>query len=497
VEQAQVAAPPSAWGLKLAAFARETARANAFSGTLFKMKTAGLLARLLLVMAMVASQCLPAVAAQKKTARATGPSLIRDAEIEGLLRLYVRPIFKVAGVNGKAIKVYVIADRRINAFVSGGQRIFIHTGLITRAKTPNEVIGVLAHETGHIAGGHLARMGIEAEHASIQSIIGMLAGAAAIAGGAISGNKEASKAGSGIIMGSQGFAQRGFLSYQRSMESAADQAAIKYLAASGQSAQGMVELFRILANESLATAKDADPYLFSHPMPFERLRILETAAKKSAAYDKADDPALLLRHQLAQAKLAGFMESTQYVYQRYPSSNKSMPARYARAITMFRKGDIKNAMPLIDGLIDELPQNPYFWELKGQAYLENGNIKQALAPLAKANELLPNNGLIQILHAQALLGLETKAGADQALKLLSLARKTEADQPSLFKFLAQAYAQKGDIPRAELATAEFSLMVGDLQLAAEKARAVQDLFKHGSPEWLRANDILNFASKKK
>src|SRR6185295_3942773 len=166
-----------------------------------------------------------------------GPSLplIRDAEIEGLLRLYSKPIFKAAGLNPAAVRVYIINNDKINAFVAGGQRLFIHTGLLTRAKTPNEVIGVLAHETGHIAGGHLARMGIELDHASVQSIIGTLIGVAAVVGGAASVQKSAAQAGPGIMIGSQGLAQRGILSYQRGMEASADNAALKFLKATGQS----------------------------------------------------------------------------------------------------------------------------------------------------------------------------------------------------------------------------------------------------------------------
>jgi predicted Zn-dependent protease len=426
-----------------------------------------------------------------------GPNLIRDAEIEGLMRLYAKPIFKAAGINPAAVKVYLIADPSINAFVAGGQRVFIHTGLITRSDTPNQVIGVLAHETGHIAGGHLARMNSELQRASTEQIIGMLVGAAAIVGGAMAGNGEAAKAGQGVMMGSQGLAQRGFLSYQRAMESTADQSALKYLNATGQSAKGMLTLFNLLANESLASTRNADPYVFSHPMPFDRIRALEIETKKSPDFDKADDPALVLRHQLAKAKLAGFMLPSQQVFQRYPSSNTSLPSRYARAIAMFRRGDLKNALPIIDSLTDELPQDPYFWELKAQAYLENGQPAQGIPAINKARALLPNNSLLEILNAQILLGNESPANADAAITLLRKAKQTEADIPDIYKYMARAYALKNDIPRAELATAEYAWLTGDKPLAIEKATSAQNFFKHGSPEWLRANDLLNFANKKK
>jgi predicted Zn-dependent protease len=435
------------------------------------------------------------IAATKKKPRGPSLPLIRDAEIEGLLRLYSKPIFRAAGLNPSAVRVYIINNDKINAFVAGGQRMFIHTGLLTRTETPNEVIGVLAHETGHIAGGHLARMGIELDRASVQSIIGTLVGVAAVVGGAAAGQSGASQAGQGIVLGSQGLAQRNLLSYQRDMEASADQAALKYLKATDQSPKGMLTLFQTLANESLASLENADPYLLSHPMPLERIRNLELEAKKSKFFDKEDAPQLLLRHQLMQAKLAGFMQSPQFVFQRYPSNDKSLPSRYARSISMFRKGDTKNSIPIIDSLIRDVPEDPYFWELKGQALLEGGSPAKAIAPLRQANKLLPNSGLIQILYAQALIATENRANIKQALNLLTLAKKTERDSVDIYKYSALGYGYLNDVPRAELATAEAAMMQGDTALAAEKAKRVIGQFKRGTPEWIRANDILNFANK--
>lgn len=445
----------------------------------------------------ITSLAIPSPAlAQRKDAKA-GPSLIRDAEIEGLLRNMTRPIFKAAGINASAVKVYVIADDKINAFVAGGQRIFIHTGLLTKSKTPNEVIGVMAHESGHIAGGHLARLNSELEQASTERIIGMLIGAAAVVGGAAAGVQGATKAGSGIMAGSQGIAQRNLLAYQRSMEASADQAAMKYLLATKQSPRGILSLFQQLANDSLASLDRADPYLFSHPMPFERIRTLEQEAKLSPYYGKADDPGMVLRLKLAKAKLSGFMESPQRVFQKYPSSDASLPGRYARAIAMFRRGDIKNALPLIDGLTAELPENPYFWELKAQALMENGKASRGLPAIRKARELLPNNGLLTHLHAAILLTTEDPGVADEALKLLRLAKKSEPDMPVIHKDLARAYALKGDTARADLSAAEFALQIGDRDLALKKAKLAQERFKRGTPEWLRANDLVTFAAGKK
>ncbi|MGE3872438.1 MAG: M48 family metalloprotease [Parvibaculaceae bacterium] len=424
-----------------------------------------------------------------------GPSLIRDAEIESLMRLYTKPIFHAAGLNPESVHVYIINDPRINAFVAGGQRIFINTGLLTQAKTPNEVIGVLAHETGHIAGGHLARMQNEIDRKSTLAIIGMLLGAAAVAGGAAAGEGELAQAGGGIMMGAQGLTQRLVLSYARAMEASADQAAIKFLTATGQSGKGMLTLFQTLATQSLASLRDVSPYVMSHPMPLDRIRNLEVEAKASKYFNTPDKPEIVMRHRLMQAKLVGFLQPSQTVFQRYPTSDTSLPGRYARAIAMFRSGDTRNAIPVIDSLIRDLPSDPYFHELKGQALLEGGQPAQAVAPLRQAIKMLPNSGLIRIMLAQALLGTETKANAQAALIELRLARKTEDDTPSLYQFMAMAYGQLGDIPRADLATAEAAYFRGDRKLAEEKAKVAMKTLKRGSPDWLRANDILNFVNR--
>jgi predicted Zn-dependent protease len=413
------------------------------------------------------------------------------------MRIYTKPIFKVAGVTEGAAKVYLVNQPNINAFVAGGQRIFINTGLLTQTRTPNEVIGVLAHETGHIAGGHLARMGAEVDKASTQAIIGMLIGAAAIAGGVASGSSQASQAGAGVFMGTQGLVTRSLLAYVRAQESSADQAAIKFLDATGQSGRGMLTLFQKLANQSMGSLKNVNPYVMTHPMPLDRIRNLEVSVKKSPFYDRQDPADLVLRHRLMQAKLAGFLSSTQQVFQQYPVSDKSLPARYARSIAAYRIGDLKNALREINALIDAQPGYAYFWELKGQALLESGRAREAVAPLQKAAKLSNGNGLIQIMLAQALLQEEGPANAQLALKILRASMRTERESPGLHAQMAIAYARLGNIPLADLATAEAAILRGDRELASQKAQLAAQRLKQGSPEWLRAKDILNFTDRKK
>ncbi len=205
---------------------------------------------------------------------------------------------------------------------------------------------------------------------------------------------------------------------------------------------------------------------------------------------------MLLRHKLMQAKLVGFLEPTAIVFQKYPKTDKSVAGRYARSIAMFLRGDTKNAVEVIDTLTKDMPQNPYFWELKGQALLEGGQPRAALAPLRKAVQMIPTNGLVRILEAQALVATEDPANAKAAIATLRQAQKTENDTPTLFKTMAQAYGLLGDVPRADLATAEFAWLAGDKDLATRKAKAAAENFKKGTPEWLRANDILNFAGRK-
>jgi predicted Zn-dependent protease len=446
---------------------------------------------------IVLATCLVAQAALPAAAQGANLPLIRDAEIESLMRIYTKPIFKVAGITEGAAKVYLVRQQNINAFVAGGQRIFINTGLLSQAKTPNEVIGVLAHETGHIAGGHLARLGTQVDKASTQAIIGMLLGAAAIAGGVAAGSSEASKAGAGVFMGTQGLVARNLLSYVRAQESSADQAAIKFLDETGQSGRGMLTLFQKLANQSMGSLKNANPYVMTHPMPLDRIRNLELSVKKSPFYDRQDPEDLLLRHRLMQAKLLGFLSGPQQVFQQYPTKDKSLPARYARAIAAYRMGDLKNALRDLNALTEAQPGYAYFWELKGQALLESGRAAEAVPPLQKAAKLTNGNGLIQIMLAKALLQDENRANAEAALKVLKGSMKSERDTPILHAQMAIAYARLGNIPLADLATAEAAILRGDKELASQKAQLAAQKLKQGSPEWIRAKDILNFADQKK
>jgi predicted Zn-dependent protease len=444
-------------------------------------------------LALMASQLAAVPAAQAQT-RGNDIRLIRDAEIEELMRRYLNPIFKVAGINPGAVNIHLIDDSRINAFVAGGQRIFIHTGLLEQAATPNEVIGVLAHETAHVAGGHLARLGVQMDRASTQAIVAMLLGAAGAVAAARSG--AGGQAGTALILGGQSVVQRNLLSYVRAQEAAADEGALRYLEQTGQSGKGMLDLFQRLYNQSIASMQYIDPYAITHPLPLQRIRVLEERVKASKHYGKKDSDALVLRHAMAQAKLMAFTRGAQAVANAYPRSDTSLPAMYARAIAAYQVGDMANAIAQMDSLIAMIPKNPYFWELKGQALLEKGNPADAIAPLREAVRLAPKAGLIQIMLAQALLASDNKSDAAEALKILTRAERYEGESARLHLFKARAHGIQGDFARAELATAESAMLRGDKKLAKEKAEGALKRSSPGSSVNIRANDILNAVKQK-
>ena len=289
---------------------------------------------------------LPAFAQEGK-----GPPILRDTESEQLLRDYTRPILRAAGLEKQNIQVVIINDRAFNAFVADGHRIFVNYGAIMQSETPNQMIGVLAHETGHLAGGHLAKMREQLAQAQTQMIIAMLLGVGAMAAGARGGSSDngLANAGAAAVSAPQEIIRRSLLSYQRQQEENADRAGVKFLTATGQSAKGMYETFKRFTNDSLFAAHGADPYVQSHPMPAERVAALEQIARTSPYWDKKDDPALQMRHDMVRAKISAFMERQDTVYRRYPLSDTSLPARYAHAIATYLHGDLRNALAQIDG----------------------------------------------------------------------------------------------------------------------------------------------------
>ncbi len=428
----------------------------------------------------------------RAVAQSSGIGALRDSEIEALVRDYTVPILEAARVNSRSVEIYLVNDTSFNAFVANGQRIFINAGALMTAETPNEVIGVIAHETAHIAGGHLARQREALSRTRAASIIAMLLGAGAIAAGASSGNSDAAQAGSAIISGGQNAAILSLLAYRRSEEAAADRGAVRYLNATGQSSKGMLTTFSRFADQQLFSSRNTDPYFQSHPMARDRVSALEAMAETSPYFNRTDSPALQLRHDLMRAKLSGFLEHQDTVFRRYPRSDTSLPARYARAIATYLHVDVNSALDQIDGLIQSQPGNPYFWELRGQALLESGRPAQAIEPLRKAVALAPNAGLIRMLLGQALLATENSGNLDAAISELTRALSSEPDASVGLRQLAIAYGRKGDIVRAEMMTARAYFAEGDLNRAKQHAARVQSRAARGSPLWLQADDIITY-----
>ncbi|MGE0668649.1 MAG: M48 family metalloprotease [Sphingomonadales bacterium] len=418
--------------------------------------------------------------------RAQQISIIRDAEIERDIKVYATPIWRAAGLDPEAVRVHLVNDDSINAFVAAGQRIFVFTGMLKVADDPLQVIGVLAHETGHITGGHLARFQDGLKGASTISILSLVLGAAAMAAGAA--------AAGAAILGSGGeFAARSFLLYSRTQESAADQAGLTFLTASGQSGSGLISFFEYLGDQEAMMTENKDPYVRSHPMTQERIDRLRSDAEKSPYWNAPAKPEDIERLKRIKAKLIGFLDHPTIVFQTYPLSDRSIYARYARAIAYHRQALEEQAMAELDSLLAESPHDPYFLELKGQILFESGRIEQSIEPYRAAVAAAPYEPLIRVSLAQSLLAGENKERADEAIENLVAANKMENDNGFAWHQLALAYTLKDDIAMAALAAAERYTVAGEAPRAARQAKIAVDKLEPQSPEWFRAQDLYMIA----
>ncbi len=421
-------------------------------------------------------------------AKQTAPSFIRDAEIEHTLRAYARPLFKVAGLNGEDVEIYIINSTDLNAFVAGGQRLFMFRGLLERVETPGQLKGVIAHETGHIAGGHLARTQDALANANVKSIVGMILGLAAMAAGG-------GQAGAAVVLGSQDAATKSFLQYSRTQESSADQAAITYLNRTGQSGRGMMEFLEIIGAGQYQPQTTISSYYRSHPVSSERVSALSQRVLASPYKDKppSDEDVIALKRM--QAKLYGFTRPLGSTLKKYPVSDNSVEARYARAIGYFRYPDLPKAIKEIDSLIAEYPTDPYFHELKAQALYENGDILGALPPLETAMTLAPSEPLILTFYGTVLNATGNVRDSETAIIVLNDSLSYDPNNGNTWDQLAIAYSRTGDTGMLSLASAERSLLEGNSQKAIFHAKRAQDFFPIGSPSYLRLEDIITISSQ--
>ena len=409
--------------------------------------------------------------------------LIRDTEVERVLRAYLDPLLAVAGLRSTSVHLYIVDDPTINAFVAEGQNMFIHTGLIMSLDTPNEIIGVMAHETGHMAAGHLVRNQVGARAATVPLLLSMAIGVAAIAAGA-------GDAGTAILMGGQQIAQRTYLAFSRTQEASADQAGVRYLTATKQSGLGMLEVFKRFENQEILMSQHIDPFAQSHPAPADRIASLQGLVDASPYRDVKDSPAAQYAFDMIRAKLRGYIDRPEVTLRRYPESDQSKPARYARAMAYFRQPDMRKALAEIESLLKDEPSNPFFLEMYGQINVEMGKVDQGIGPYAKAVEILPDAPLIRVALGAAMLGTENPKYTIPAAQELQTALSQEQDNAIAWYELAQAYGRMGKTGEAELATAERYFAIYAFPAAMQFAGRAQRQLAQGSTDWQRAADII-------
>lgn len=404
---------------------------------------------------------------------AADAGLIRDAEIEDTLRAYANPIFQSAGIPTEDVRIFIVDDPAINAFVAGGLNLFLHTGLIRATTKPGEMIGVIAHETGHIAGAHLSQMREKSTRATIGSVIGMVIGAAAAVGGA-------RQAASGIMMGSQQMAQRKFLGEIRLNEASADQAALRFLDDNDISATGMLSVFETLRRKEGALPISADPFLRDHPLTTERITAMrDHIAQSDIPADQAPD-GFAARHARMVAKLVAFLEPHDTTLTLYPESDTSVPARYARAISEFQNHNLKGAVAGMNALIHEHPNDPYFYDTIGQILFENGKLAEAEKAYAKASTLAPTSALIMTDYAKTIITEDRQASLPQAIALLERSKELDDSYTSTWRELAIAYGKQGRLGLSYEALAEEAALQGDYKTVLQHVARART-FAKGEP----------------
>jgi predicted Zn-dependent protease len=424
-------------------------------------------------------------------------NLIRDAEIENDIRTMVVPIWRAAGLDPNAVEIMIVQDNSLNAFVAGGQRIFINTGLIMRTESANQLIGVLAHESGHIAGGHLARMQEELRSLTTLQILEMILAGGAMAGAAASGGSTGrggpTASGGGGGMGAP-HSLLEFLKYNQTQESSADQAAITYLQRTKQSPKGAVEFLRILQREErMQINRSSNPYLTTHPLTPERISAFEEAAARSPYANAPDNLQYEAMHHRVVAKLMGYITPGSAL-QHFAEADRSVPARYARAIAWSKSNGLGSALIGIDGLIKEYPTDPYFPEARGQMLYDNGRYADAVVSYRRAVQLLPSSAVIKIDFARALLATNNPDNDREAVRNLELASQQEAGTFELWRMMAEGYSRLNNSGMTSLARAEMAVLRGQRAEAQAHADAATRQLQSGTPAWQRAQDIKAYIS---
>ncbi len=411
------------------------------------------------------------------------PSLIRDTEIETTIRAYATPLFNAAGLDTQNVEIYIVNDDTRNAFVTNGQKLFINSGLILDTHNVNQIIGVIAHETGHIAGGHLSHLSNALSRTSAASILSIILGGAAT----IATSK--SDIGAAIIAGGQAAAQRSFLKYSRVQEAAADIAALRLLDQTGQSAKGMLDFLEGLGDQELLSPAQQNPYARSHPLTRDRIEIISHHVSNSPNSNKPTPDDLVDMHQRIKAKLHAFIKPVKQTLRVYKRDNKSVYSRYARAIAYYRENKLNKALPILEALISEEPVNAFFYELKGQIFFESAKLEKSLESYLKAAELLPESALVRRDLARVQIEINDPNLLDNAIKNLNVSVTIEPRSAFNWRLLAIAHGRKGNLGQSSIALAEEALLKGNPKIAEFHAGRVQKLFSQGDREWMIAEDI--------
>lgn len=416
---------------------------------------------------------------------AAAQSMLRDTETEAFFQDLAAPLVKAADLPAKNVDIALLNAPSINAFVAGGQIIYLHSGLIEKADTAAEVQGVLAHELGHITGGHIIRQGEGAKAATNISLLSLLAGLGAVLAGA-------GDAGMAAMMMGQRAAIGKFLAYSRGEEGSADAAGASFLSKAGISGRGSLGFFEKLSGleSRYAVSRDAEmEYVRSHPLTNDRIATLRDTYERDPAWRTPDDPVIEARFQRIRAKLIGYLGEPAQTLRLYPATDTSAPARYARAYAYHKQAEVGKALAETRALIAVAPNDPYFLELEGQILLESGRPAEALAVLRKATELTNAQPLIATLYGHALIATEDPGNAAEAERVLRAAVARDRYNPFAWRQLGTVYAARGDMPRANLASAEQQVMSGDYLQAVRSARNAQAGLPEYSADWLRAQDI--------
>lgn len=412
-------------------------------------------------------------------------SVLRDAETERFLDDIAAPMAKSAGLQPGALKMVLIGDPQINAFVAGGQMIYMQSGTIEAADTVGELEGVIAHELGHIEAGDIARNDLAAGAATRVTLLSLLIGALAMAAGA-------GEAGMAAMMAGQSAAQGNYLAYSRGVEGSADASAIRHLNDAHLSGKGMVSFFQKLRQQEYRLSPSftkIDPYGQSHPMTADREATLLADLGKSPWWNTPIDPAKQARFLRIKAKLIGYLDDPPIVLRKYPETDQSVPARYARAYAWHRGGYPARAVQEVDKLVADAPHDPYFLELKGQILLESGQPALAIAPLRDAVRRSGNTPLIAALLGHALVATDAPANLAEAAQVLKVAVQRDIENPLAWYNLGLVYTRMGDEPRASLAIAERYSLEGNQRLAMISAEMALRGIPVGTPDYLRAQDI--------